>query len=539
MLAGALAAYPWLAVWGVVHPRWRLWLLAIGLHALWLGIAGLWRPALQRVFSGLALAGLAGVGLAQLVAVYGHIVGESLGKDFYTLAALIRWATINPLAPPVNNWWSPVSLIQNDFDLVTPLVSRAFDLTHDPFRLLAFHSVMVLSAPFFAWCICLSQPGLRAFQFAFPLALLVHPSLSTAMMSDYHESELGVGLLLLGTYWFFLDRGKRARGFWPLLLGTLLKVSYWPSWFMFGVVSAFRRQWRWTAAYLVLGVLALAAYQRVNQGTLSPGAAEFLGPLGSSPIQVARNVVFHPELWIHSALQPNRWVFFAALLLGLGFCIVAFPLAVVPLLPLVALTLLDVTGHRAVLTFEYASEYLGYIAGGSLVGLAVASRWLRLAILSALALGMTVSLQLPADPNVVTWTTMNLNRANVIGAGYFREAEFSQCAVGDAPVVATYYNWITFARENLDRVWIDEAATMRLPDSRWDSFETLVSPHGGQWSFSRFPNVLPEYDVAHYQAVLDRLPVHVVTPRGSGWDYWGGQRLKDCAARSGYKVVSG
>ena len=189
--------------------------------------------------------GLGGLAFNQLLMVYAHIVSDLLGRDYHILASLLQAASINPSSPPENLRWllpGAPTYLQGYFDPITPLINRVFDLTHDPFRLLAFHSAAMLTAPLIVWWIARKRQALNAFRLALLVALLVHPSVLTQMLSDYHRSEIGGGLLLLGTYYFFLDRGKRPRAFVPLLLGTLAKISYWPSWLMFGVLSALRRQ---------------------------------------------------------------------------------------------------------------------------------------------------------------------------------------------------------------------------------------------------------------------------------------------------------
>lgn len=551
----SLAAYPWLASFSLAPPHWRLWFVALGAVALWLLLSPPRVAWARRSISALAACGLLGTAFPQLLVIYARIVRDYLSMDYTILASLIHAASVNPASGPENLWFYPApwTLLQLYLDPLTPLVNRVFDLTHDPFRLLAFHSLMTLAGPAAVWWLASRHVALQPFQFILPAALLMHPAVSTQMVSDYHESEVALGLLLLGTYWFFADRGRRGRGFVALLAGTLFKISYWPSWFMFGVLSAFRRQWRWTAAYGAAGVAALLVYEVLNAGgQKSPGLSPFLGGFGTTPLEILRNLVIHPQLWLPWVLQPSRWIFFLALLLPLGLCALVYPLAVVPVLPLVALSLLDASGIRTMVPLEYATEYLGYLVGGSLVGLAAASRLVRGMVLLALTLGTSISLavpgqltwlelQSPVTPELI-WTNMTLPRARLSERGYFQDAAFSACAAADAPVLATSYHWMTYAREYPDQVWVDDAASAKLAgisEARWRSFETLAAPHAGddRATLNHFPTMAEGYDVARYQQLLQRLPVHVLTPRG--WDYWGGPRLADCAERFGYEASAG
>ena len=135
---------------------------------------------------------------------------------------------------------------------------------------------------------------------------------------------------------------------------------------------------------------------------------------------------------------------------------------------------------------------------------------------------------------------MTLATARLVGQSYPRESGFSECAVGANPVLVTNYDWITYVREYLDRVWVDDnEKRMAASDAPRGSLETLVYPADTrvQGSLTDYPRLQPGYDVGLYGELLSRLPVRAVTPKG--WDYQGGQRLADCAARFGYQVSAG
>lgn len=543
-VAALLAAYPWLAAWNLVVHAWRAWIVVVGLHALWLALRPAKEMLARRLLAALALTGLCGAAFVLLVMVYIRIGSELLGRDYYILASLLHAASAHPGSPPENLRWlvpNTPTYIQGYFDPITPLVNRALDITHDPVRLLAFHSVMTLTAPIAAWWIASTRTSLNAFQFALPVAVMMHPSMLTQMLSDYHTSEIGVGLLLLGTYFFFVRDGLKRRlqvqAFGALLLGTLAKISYWPSWLMFGILSAFRRHWYWTLAYGLVGGAALGIHQLLVQGQVTPGVATFFGAYGSTPSEVLKTLIAQPERWLTAVIQPNRWLFFLELLIPLGFSIVAFPLAVVPTLPLVLFTLLDSSaeGYRYSLMGEYGTEYLGYLVGGSLVGLATAPKWLRMAVLAVMTIGVPALISVRPG---LYWTNISVQTAVLLGQSYPREAAFSECAVGSSPVAVTNYNWITYARETPDRVWVDDnEKSMTGEEVPWESFGTLIFPADTRvrGSLTNFPQLQPGYDVGRYGELLDRLPVRVLTPRG--WEYRGGQRLAGCAARFGYPLA--
>src|SRR5205823_2060017 len=105
-----------------------------------------------------------------------------------------------------------ISYFENYFDPVVPLLTRLFDLTADPFRLLGFQTIALFSAGFVTAIICHLDARLFPFQLLLPIALLSHPSVITTARADYHTSAIGIGLLLAGSYLFFRHRRRAAFG---------------------------------------------------------------------------------------------------------------------------------------------------------------------------------------------------------------------------------------------------------------------------------------------------------------------------------------
>ena len=181
----------------------------------------------------------------------------------------------------------PFSYFMLYFDPVVPLVNMLLRLTDDPVRLLGFQLVAVVAAPIAVWWICVREATLKSVHLLLPVALLVHPSLVGPLQLDYHTSTIGLALILIGSYAFWMNRHHAA--FWCLLLGTLTKVSYWPSWLVFGMVHGMRRRWVTAALYGAIGVAALVVYTQLQaqrpQGALGigPGSATSARRMRRSP----------------------------------------------------------------------------------------------------------------------------------------------------------------------------------------------------------------------------------------------------------------
>jgi hypothetical protein len=520
-----LAAYPWAYALGAISPNWPLWLMALGIYSLWLAL----RPIASRLLPATSLALILGLCFIQVLIIYHNIIIGNINRDYLMLASMIFRSSRDPGAVPANLWFTSASYLQGYFDPLVPLLNLVVDLTHDPFRLLGFHAAAILSSAIVTWWLTLHEPALRPYQFLLPTALLLHPAIFATVQADYHTSGIGISLLLAGTYFFFLERRRLAL--WLLLLGTLTKISYWPSWIMFGLIYAYRRQWRWAGTYLGLAAAALIIHQSIQRGNTTPGINLFFNNLGQNPQEMAYNFVMKPYLWTSMFLNQEYWGFFG-LLLPLGFFALSYLPALIPTVPLIIFTMLDITGYRAIVPNVYAAEYMGFMIAATLLGLPRLSPQLRLGAIAAITLGTLLSFNTPE--NLDRWT-MTVDRAITGSSTYERDVAFSACVVDNRPVLTTDWHWSTFMRGTIDSAWADES-DLDVDKAPWDTFETLVYPANPDhpMSLARLPQVQLPFDVPHYTALLARLPYTVVTT--SGWRYHGGPRLAECADRFGYQV---
>src|SRR5207237_10097342 len=93
--------------------------------------------------------------------------------------------------------------------------------------------------------------------------------------------------------------------------------------------------------------------------------------------EVASNLLLHSEVWRDRFADPVRWRFFLDLTSPFGFLSALFVPALVPTLPLVGFSFMDVTGFRAVIGAQYAAEYLGFLMAAILIGLSRLGLWAR------------------------------------------------------------------------------------------------------------------------------------------------------------------
>jgi hypothetical protein len=537
VVGGILAGYPWAQLLGhdYVFGDWMSWIVAVGLHSLWLlafpprgYFAGLPAIVLAAIPSFVLVVGLA---VTQGMDAYQRIVGVSLQRDYLLMASLLYTAARDPFAVSANLDYRPVTYVQGYFDPLIPIFVRLFDLTSSPFRLIGLHTLALLSAPLTTWALAIRYTTLRPFQILLPLALVSHVSFIGSVRGEYHASSLGITAFLIGSFLFFKARKRSA--FVVLLVGSLTKISYWPSWIMFGVVHAIRRQWLWAGSYTTIGLTAIWLHGRLNVGNPNTGAGAFFGPLGTQASEVAYNAVFHSELWKNQLTEVSRWEFLGQLVRPFGLIPLLNPLALLPTLPLVAFSFLDVTNARVMIYAVYAVEYLGFLTAVTVFVLLEARPVVRYAATLALTVGLLLSFQ----PALFTSNWPSL----LATPEYVHEVNFVECARAGGPVLAPTPSWSSYARGSISTIWF---ADPRDPDAeaKWAAFTLLtfaIDPHE-QGSLTGFPDIQspgrlpwPEGapDLDHYRQLFDRLPY--VTNIGR-FRYHGGPELVACAERFGY-----
>jgi hypothetical protein len=222
----------------------------------------------------------------------------------------------------------------------------------------------------------------------------------------------------------------------------------------------------------------------------------------------------------------------------------------------------------------YAIEYLGFIVAGTLIAARSAGARSRGLVIAAITLGTVAFLLNPyawyvrvmpplppefvgrADPTGTVNAALDYDRQHTSeyvnlhwrprfaelpsGIGdYTRLVALTTCAIGNGPVIATNYSWASLVRGQWDQIYFDEGGRPIAP-AIWESAELLVSPTEGATagSFASFPVTLGAYDVSRYAALMDRLPVAVITDQSAfRWRYLGGERLATCAAQFGYAAT--
>jgi len=233
------------------------------------------------------------------------------------------------------------------------------------------------------------------------LTYLIYPTLQYLNMFDFHPETFATPLLLFAIY--FADAKKYFRMIVMLVLAGMAKEQMPLALASIGAYVFLAQKKRKLGTLMALGGLA---WFILNFKVLLPhfyGSttyAHIIGYeyLGSTPLEMIKNAILHPQIIISHLLTIDRLVYISLLLLPLGFGIAAI-LGLPYLLlaaPFFAINLLKTQNMTTTALYQYNAELIPFIFLAAIMGAQKLARWLaRLKIGNArLAVGTLVLLTL-------------------------------------------------------------------------------------------------------------------------------------------------
>lgn len=211
---------------------------------------------------------------------------------------------------------------------------------------------------------------------AFPFAYLVHPSLQSAVLDDFHAVTLSACFLLWTIY--FALKGSEIGFAISAVFAVSTKEEIGLLIAVLGLVFLFRRRIYSAFMSAVCGIgwfllCVLVIIPSFNPSGQSPyvGRYRYLGHgLGGILIGLFR----HPDLVGRALTSVPRVTFLNALLHPLGFA----PLLAVPILllalPSFAINMLSSDPRMYSSFYQYPAELIPYVVAAAIVGIAVVSR---------------------------------------------------------------------------------------------------------------------------------------------------------------------
>ncbi len=246
--------------------------------------------------------------------------------------------------------------------------------------------VQAVALSFGAWVvyyIAIKMLNDRLIAWCLAVAFVLAPSIQAPVAADFHEIIFVPAALLL---LFYFQQRQKWLGYWIIFaLALLIKenvATYLIAWSLFyGFTSH-----RWKQAWIGIGVSAVY-FLIVLKGVIphyTAGAAyQYLnmGPLGSTPGEIIKNSLIHPQLLVHQffhfdtaqhpGFAPDLKIFTQVSLLAVfGFLPILAPLALIFAAPmLIEQFLLDFPYHWG-LTFHYSTPITVVLVIATLFGLA-------------------------------------------------------------------------------------------------------------------------------------------------------------------------
>ncbi|MEA3346383.1 MAG: DUF2079 domain-containing protein [Chloroflexota bacterium] len=324
----------------------------------------------------------------------------------------------------------------------------------------------------------------------FSLVYLLYPAIGFIERFDFHFEIIGIPLLLLA--YDLEDRGHLEWASLCLALSLSAKEQFGLAVAALGLMALLqRKRWRFGLAWTIIGVtwsllVPLLVMPHFRGGNL-PDSFHWYDWLGTTPSDMVRNALLHPDLVLGKMLQGRRLFSLLQLTFPLAFLPLLDPAPLILFVPLFAMNLLSncpaqfqiycqytapvipvlfiagIGGGRKLLR-SHQAKIIGYFPGASRV-------WSTITLIA-----MAVAAFLIDNPFTHANVLANI-RHSLPNRSTVREA--LAYVPSDASVVATNpYAPHLSQREELhiigwlDPGWRDDVFFLNLLDERWGDRET-------------------------------------------------------------------
>lgn len=230
---------------------------------------------------------------------------------------------------------------------------------------------------------------------AFAFFYLLYPPLIFMNLYEFHPIALATTFLL------FALLAWRRQQFHLFLTFLILSLCCQENVALiaigFGILALLERKTaRWVATPLLLGLgwLILTVgwlMPRLNHDIIMFNS--LYSHFGATLPLALKAMVLHPLSALAFALQPGKIAFLITLLTPVAFLCLLRPLALLPLLPILAQRLLSARPSEASILYHYQAEFIPFIFLGAILGVRFLrqQRWGSLSRITPLLLGCTVT----------------------------------------------------------------------------------------------------------------------------------------------------
>lgn len=263
-----------------------------------------------------------------------------------------------------------VSRLAFHADFILILLAPLYAVWQDPKMLLLIQSVVTAAGAMFVYLIGKEVLKNRPLSLVFAFAYLINPGVQRANMYDFHAVVLAT-TLLLATFYFLLK-----RKYWYFIvfaiLSAICKEQIWLIIALFGLLFMFwQKKWVLGAAVFAVSVgmfFFLVDYAIPNSLKGTHFALEFYSDFGSSPLDIAKSIIFSPDRVIQTALEEERFKFLKQIFSPLGYLSLVFPFFLIFAGPDLLISILSKNANLYQIYYQYTATMTPFIFISAIYG---------------------------------------------------------------------------------------------------------------------------------------------------------------------------
>ena len=216
---------------------------------------------------------------------------------------------------------------------------------------------------------------------AFMLLYLIFPANIYAMLYEFHIESVNIAFLFL--LFYFFERKSLAPFYITAFFTALIKENMSPILVAFGLYAIFstKDKFRWGIIPIIFGSLvfyvsmfiitpALRQMASFGPGVLPENGYLYLySYLGSTPLEIVKNVFFHPEKIFSVLFEPSRLKYLNEFLKPLAYTPLFSPHILFLVSPVILQHLLSPVGQYQTIFFHYAATLTPFFFLAALVTL--------------------------------------------------------------------------------------------------------------------------------------------------------------------------
>lgn len=238
-------------------------------------------------------------------------------------------------------------------------VSLFYLVAPDPNTLIVLQTLVVALGAFPAFWLARLRLRNEWAAVAIAALYLLYPALQEAVVFDFHAVTFTASLLLFVLYFMYTRRTVWLFVFAVLALACKEEIPLVIA--FFGLWSIlFQRRWRSGLVLVGMALVWLVIWQ-IAVHVYSPGGRLLLAPrygsLGHGPVDIARNILFHPLGFIKTyILEPGRQNYLRILFSPTGFLAIFAPWILILAVPSLAINMLSSSSGMYSGYFQYNAE---------------------------------------------------------------------------------------------------------------------------------------------------------------------------------------